>query len=325
MPSKRRNLLGAAGQAGSALDVSEVFSIDTWTGTGAAQTITNGIDLAGEGGIVIIKEDANTDWHVFDTESGVNNYWHLNTNDDLISDSNTITSFNSDGFTLGSDADVNQLGQTFYAWTFRQAPNFFEIATISHTNGADSTHTFSTLTTASMIMCKRVGTGAAPPNGQVLSSEFASDALSLDLTDTNLVADQNEYERNGTDGVRLLSALRTADYVTYCWDTALDIIDIGTYTGDGTTTGNDIDIGFDLQYIMIKAYSGTSAAWEILDTTRGIGSSVGDDARLEWNGTGGLSTNREMLDLITDGFTPTETSRTNANSAGYFYMAIKAE
>ena len=36
-------------------DVADVFSIYLYEGTGSAQTITNGVDLSGEGGLVWIK------------------------------------------------------------------------------------------------------------------------------------------------------------------------------------------------------------------------------------------------------------------------------
>ena len=67
----------AASSAGSkALDVSDVFSTYLYTGTGAAQTITNGIDLSGEGGLVWIKERTrnSTEHSLYDTERGAR-YW----------------------------------------------------------------------------------------------------------------------------------------------------------------------------------------------------------------------------------------------------------
>ena len=43
---------GAAGNAGAGVYVDDVFSTYLYDGTGSAQTITNGIDLDGEGGLV---------------------------------------------------------------------------------------------------------------------------------------------------------------------------------------------------------------------------------------------------------------------------------
>ena len=53
-------LKAAAGQAGGAgLDVDDVFSTFLYDGTGSTQTITNNIDLSGEGGLVWIKTRTN--------------------------------------------------------------------------------------------------------------------------------------------------------------------------------------------------------------------------------------------------------------------------
>jgi hypothetical protein len=54
--SSKKLLQAAAGAAGGeALAIEDVFSTYLYTGNGSTQTITNGIDLAGEGGLVWIK------------------------------------------------------------------------------------------------------------------------------------------------------------------------------------------------------------------------------------------------------------------------------
>ena len=51
--------------------VDEVFSTFLYDGTGSAQTITNGIDLSGEGGLVWLKSRGNNyGWRMVDTERG---------------------------------------------------------------------------------------------------------------------------------------------------------------------------------------------------------------------------------------------------------------
>ena len=64
-------LQAAAGNAGDPVYVDDLFSTHVYTGTGATQTITNGIDLAGEGGLVWSKCRSHADRHVLiDTERG---------------------------------------------------------------------------------------------------------------------------------------------------------------------------------------------------------------------------------------------------------------
>ena len=56
-------LLNNNGNAGAGGDrfVDDVFSTTLYDGTGSAQTITNGIDLSGEGGLVWFKVKMATD------------------------------------------------------------------------------------------------------------------------------------------------------------------------------------------------------------------------------------------------------------------------
>ena len=69
--------MGASG-AGSATFIEDVFSCFLYTGTGAAQTITNGIDLDGEGGLVWLKNRASSvvdpQHTLTDTLRGVNTW-----------------------------------------------------------------------------------------------------------------------------------------------------------------------------------------------------------------------------------------------------------
>jgi hypothetical protein len=53
----------AAGAGGENLYIEDVFSTYLYTGNGSTQTITNDIDLDGEGGLVWLKERNNARSH----------------------------------------------------------------------------------------------------------------------------------------------------------------------------------------------------------------------------------------------------------------------
>ena len=84
--------------------VEDVFSTFLYTGNGTSQTITNGIDLAGEGGLVWIKRrDDAIQHYLADTVGGNTNYLSSNTTNGYENFVTTrITSFNNNGFSLGS-------------------------------------------------------------------------------------------------------------------------------------------------------------------------------------------------------------------------------
>ena len=100
---------GAAGAAGGATYVDDVFSTYLYTGNGATQTITNGIDLSDEGGLVWIKERSrNSTYHdIYDTVRGEGVYLRGASTDSQY-DHNAggqgnkgLTGFTNSGFSLG--------------------------------------------------------------------------------------------------------------------------------------------------------------------------------------------------------------------------------
>ena len=71
MPSNKKLLQAAAGNAGESLYVEDVFSTYLYEGNGSTQSIDNGIDLDGEGGMVWTK------WRSGYYTSRDNNLWTL--------------------------------------------------------------------------------------------------------------------------------------------------------------------------------------------------------------------------------------------------------
>jgi hypothetical protein len=157
MASKKKLLQAAAGSAGGAgLDVDEVFSTYLYDGTGSAQTITNGIDLSGEGGLVWIKGRmaGGFSHYLFDTERGVTKYIRSNETNAEGTDSNSLTAFNSNGFSVGSANITNYNTGDFVSWTWRKAPKFFDVVTYSGNSTAGRTVSHSLGSVPGMIIVK---------------------------------------------------------------------------------------------------------------------------------------------------------------------------
>ena len=111
-----------------AANVDEVFSTHLYTGTGSNRTINNGIDLAGEGGLIWIKAREDTVGHaLFDTVRGVHEMLVTNTNAGQDNKNTSVTAFNSNGFNLGSGYEVNEAApnEEYVSWTFRKKEKFF--------------------------------------------------------------------------------------------------------------------------------------------------------------------------------------------------------
>ena len=107
--------------------IDDCFSTYLYRGNGTSNhSILNGIDLAGEGGLVWTKNrDGSVYGHnIFDTERGVGKQLKTNTGSSESTESNTLTTFLSNGFKLNSDNNVNKSGDDFVSWSFRKSPAF---------------------------------------------------------------------------------------------------------------------------------------------------------------------------------------------------------
>ena len=94
--------LAAASAASSALNVEDVFAIHLYKGTSSQLTITNGIDLATEGGLVWTKNRSNSTNHALcDTVvTGVNKDLSTSNTAGTNTETNAIDQFNSDGYRI---------------------------------------------------------------------------------------------------------------------------------------------------------------------------------------------------------------------------------
>ena len=136
MSIARKILMGSSGGKKSTY-VDDVFSTYIYEGTQTEKTITNGIDLAGEGGMVWIKNRVGS-WgnNIFDTERGTGKLIRANTNSAYSQASFTLNAFNSDGFGLGNDSMTNANGGTTVSYSFRKTSGFFDVVTYTG-NGVD--------------------------------------------------------------------------------------------------------------------------------------------------------------------------------------------
>ena len=132
-----QNLLLTSGGGKKSTYVDDVFSTYLYVGNNSTLEIDNGVDLAGEGGMVWVKNRESTDsgaYHqIFDTARGRKgifpNDWRSQVNYETGQFANTaIKTFDSDGFTLGSAYYfMNVSGEDHASWTFRKAPGFFDV------------------------------------------------------------------------------------------------------------------------------------------------------------------------------------------------------
>ena len=264
--------------SGTTTYVDDVFSTFLYDGTGSAQTITNGIDLDGEGGLVWVKSRSSRNHILSDTERGTGKVLFSNSNSGEDADATTITSYNSNGFTMGSSTlKMNTSGEEFCAWTFRKCPGFFDVVTytgngshrdISHSLGSEpgSIWIKRTDSSESWIVYHRslhsggggdAGTahfaklelesGGSQYGGTLL---WSSSGGGEDHTSTTFhVSNHGSVNQSGGSFVAYIFAHNDGSFGE---DSDEAVIKCGSYTGNGSATGVLQDLGFEPQWVLIK-------------------------------------------------------------------------
>jgi hypothetical protein len=350
MATKKKMLQAASGQAGGAgLDIDEVFSTYLYDGSSAAQTITNGIDLAGEGGLVWTKgRTANgftTQHSILDTERGGSEWLRTNSGGAELTYTNFVTSFNSNGFTIGTNNQINYLGEEYTSWTFRKAKKFFDIIRWTGDGTGDRTLSHNLDCEIGSAFVKSTSTGGQYGNWCVYHRSLGesqgnyltlnSDAAmggGIGIEPVRNPTHNNFLLRGGGAGELNVSGV---EYVAYLFahnnndgefgpDSDQDIIKCGVYSGNDAS--QEIDVGFEPQWLMIKRTTGTGD-WIIYDSMRNWMTSKngsGDSSSLQPNNTDYESAYTRIHPSANGfGFDSEAGSWANQSSHNYIYIAIR--
>ena len=332
MTIERKVGMGIAGQPSGSTDVAEVFSTDLYTGNSGTNVINNGIDLAGEGGLVWFKCRNVTNNHYFvDTERGASKLLYGPAVHAETSSANSVTSFNSNGFTLGTDDTdgINKNTRSQVSWTFRKKSGFFDCVTWTGNGVAGRTIAHSLGCDIGMLIIKRTN---ASHDWTVYHKGLGNDIKFLELNTTSAEAIGDGALTSTTfkvndDGWGYDTNVSGGTYVAYVFadnsaeDAEDQMIKCGSFTGNGSATGPVVNLGWEPQFLITKVVD--SNHWNMWDSMRGI-TAADDDARLYPNLTNAENTS-EKLQLTPTGF-QIKSSSISINTSGVktIYMAIRA-
>jgi hypothetical protein len=264
--------------------IESCFSTYLYTGTSSAQTITNGIDLSGKGGLVWIKDRSADRSHCLaDTANGA--YYNLFsdlTNGLSGPDFQRLTAFNSNGFSIGSAGLVNNNGGNYASWTFRKQPKFFDVVTYTGDLIAGKTVAHNLGSVPGCIIVKR--TNSTDSFWRVYHRSLtATNNLKLNLTDASVAQSTiwNDTEPTsthftvGTNG----NVNQSGDtYVAYLFAhnaggfglTGTDnVISCGSFTTDAVNGNASVNLGYEPQWLLVKT-TAESGNWRIVDNMRGM-------------------------------------------------------
>ena len=317
-------------------DGGEYFNAVLYTGNGSTQSIS-GVGFQPDW-VWIKNRGTATDHGLFDAVRGVTKRLASNLTNAETTEVNSLTAFNTDGFSVGATQDFNQNGVGLVAWNWKANGTGVSNTdgTITSTVSANTTSGFSivTYTTTGANATVGHGLGVAPSLIIVKSRNttvgWTTYHASLGNTqyvqlNTTAAAATDATAWNNTSPTSSVFSLGTAwaswNYVAYCFAEVAGFSKFGSYTGNGSADGPFIFTGFRPRWIMVKR-TNAIGNWQILDTARSPynvsnANLYANLSNAEVNG------GNEDMDILSNGWKPRNASASfNVNGSTYIYAAF---
>jgi hypothetical protein len=268
-------------------DGSAYFDTKLYTGNGSTQTVS-GLNMSPD--LVWMKTRSQANDHVLvDSVRGVGVRLFSNDSTAENTQSTSLTSFNSDGFSLGSHSSVNQNNVTHVAWAWDAGSS-----TVSNTDGNITSSVRANTTAGFSIVTATQGSGTSTwghglntkpdliimkARDQAFNWYVSHSALDnqstkflrLDLT-SEVATNANWF--NSTEPTNSVVSTKAGgmwnqgdDFIAYCFRAVPGYSAFGSYEGTGTSEGALVFTGMRPAWVMIKRIT-TAESWVIYDTSR---------------------------------------------------------
>jgi hypothetical protein len=333
-------------------DPSAYFQTALYSGNGGG---TNNVVNDGNSDLqpdwVWVKErDATSSHALTNSTVGANKILSSNnTNEE--SSASAFTSFDSDGFTVGSDGKTNEISKTYVGWQWkanggslttavesgsnvgysRQVNTTSGFAIIKYTgigSGASVIHGLGA--TPSFFTVKNLGTGGwswytyhhkntSSPNTENLYLNNTDGTTDMDTVWNDQYPTSTEIKLGTNGGVNADGN----EYIMYAFAEKQGYSKFGSYTGNGNNDGAFIYTGMKCAWVMIKCTSEGSRNWVIYDNKRETFNEQEYFMRANSNGAETRDDGYSEIDLLSNGFKLRGVSGdTNKSSATYIYMCF---
>ena len=261
-----------------------------YTGNGTSQSINNSVNgISFQPDYVWLKSRSTADNNQNqDSVRGATKRLFSNLTDAESTSVNSLTSFNSNGFSVGADANYNGSGYSFVAWQWKAGGS-----SSSNTNGS-ITSTVSAGATQGFSVVTYTGTGAnatvghglgvAPSmiilksrvsatNWVVYHANLTSAAYVIQLNLTNAQSSSptifnSTAPTSSVFSIGTSSASNDTSMVAYCFAAVKAFSAFGSYTGNSSADGSFVYLGFRPKYFLLKRIDTAGYDWFVLDSSR---------------------------------------------------------
>ena len=291
--------------------------------------------------------------HLYDSVRGIQKAIYSNANTAETDEPNGLLDFNKNGFTVGSEVEVNTSGEDFVAWNWKAPTSFSNDASetgigtidssgkVSTDSGfsivsytGDSTGTDGTASTVKhglsqapeMIMFKPLDTY----DGAVYHSGLTSASYRLILFSASgtLAQSSDTGFFNGTAPTTSVFSIGSRKHtnsnggmIAYCFHSVDGFSKIGTYEGNNSTDNAFVYTGFRPAWIMIKNIDAVGN-WGIWDTKRNTYNVASEIQRADTSAAKATTSPNNDIDILSNGFKVRGDTGLSGDAVTYIYMAF---
>jgi hypothetical protein len=329
-------------------DPTDHFNTVLYTGDGStSNTITTGL----QPDLVWTKERLSStgNHNIYDSVRGASKaiYPNLTTNEQTSTGTQDLHSFNSTGFTIGTNynALINTDGAANVSWNWKaggtastntdgavdtqvSANTTAGFSIVTYTSDGSSTAGHGLSQSPELIIIKNRTTNFNWPVGGPPINPDAYWQYHLFLSSNAARVDETAYFGYQTAATATTFPLGNSvgsndsgdDYVAYCWHSVPGFSKVGSYTGNGSKVF--IYTGFKPAYLLVKEYANTSS-WYIQDNKRNSYNEV--KAALYANSNSAEDSAGVFSDFVSNGFVAINdgsSGASNISGRSYIYLAF---
>ena len=323
---------------------SDYFNTKLYTGNAGTNAIT-GVGFA-PNWVWLKRRDSSAAHYVWDTVRGAAvQLYPASTSSEDASQTNGLSAFGSDGFTLGSDAGPNANSGTYVAWNWKAGTSFTNDASSTGIGTIDSAGSVNQ--DAGFSICTYTGTGSAGTikhglnkkptfwmtkarsearawygwhQGFALGDVVNFNSTNAATTDTSLFSTTAPTSSVYNVGTSVGTNNSGITFVNYLFHDVAGYSKFGSYTGNGNADGTFVYTGFKPALIIFKNADSGSADWVLYDNKRSGFNS--NNIALYPNAAAADDTGNDP-DILSNGFKQRATgSDRNGNGENIIYMAF---
>tara|TARA_R100001594_G_scaffold3951_1_gene14526 strand:+ start:1726 stop:2769 length:1044 start_codon:yes stop_codon:yes gene_type:complete len=319
------------------------FQTKLYAGNSTARSITFDGSKNMQPDWVWIKErDDAINHYGYDSVRGTDKRLQQNINNaEDTTDTTWFRSFDTNGFTIGTEDNINDTGDNYVAWCWKAG------GSASSNSDGSTTSSVSANTTAGFSIVSWTGTGSATTVGHGLGAVpkwiivknrdtarnwnvyYGDETDYLQLNDDGATID-NDNKWNDTAPTSSVFTVNTSSdtnksgdaMIAYCFTNIKGYSKLGSYTANGNANGTFIYTGFRPAYVMIKR-TDSAQQWGIVDSKRDVDNPAQFHLFAESSQAEGGASSYNNFDLLSNGIKMRSNDQwTNASGGTYVYMAF---